>query len=1064
MTELSRKLTYFLLLLAAFATTTHLTAAEAELWQQFKQAKLAATEPTLPDFSYAGYDYSETPIPDTSGWTIFNVTTYGAIADDTGYDDAAIQATIDAAELAGGGIVFFPPGQFIVSPNNTVGENIFINASNIVLQGSGSGIGGTEIFMDEMKVNNGRYMFEVVPSSVSETTLTTVVSAADRESYIIEVADASGLSVGQKIILRCDSVSYATEYFAPQTIDPAWTRLLDSTRGFNMRELHTIESVSGNFVTLREPLHLPMIMTVDPLDPIVINVRSYNMITNVGVEDILFKGNWDSYPEVFDHHKDDIHDYAWDALRFDNVENGWLRNCEFKDWNQCVYFDGCAAFTVDNVQFTGKKGHTSIHTRRSYGILIKDCVDTAGHHHGCGVGYWGCGTVYLRHQMTSDQRMDSHSGSPYATLFDSVTGGKFDGNGGPHENYPHHGKYFVAWNFTHDGSQNNYNFWSSARNGHTFAMPIFAGLQGDTLTMTAGTFEANESPGVAVEPASLFEAQLQFRLGPTVEALPTTAITSSGATLNADLISTGEAATVAGFYWGTTDGGTDTGAWTNFVDFGASTAGALVTTLSSLNPSQTYHYRAWSSNSYFDGWASESGSFTTPPATASGSGSILNPDNFVAIEETITSLTTVLTFDTDTLQVTGGVTGTGHLGVNDDGSLVAVFPFLGVDLTMPPIITGSRPIVIMSKADLRIDTDINVDGSKGGHLIHGVGVSGGGDGGDANRVDDTTSGNPVDGQGPGASLGNISGNDDNAPGGAGFGGAGGAGTGAGGTTYGDEQLSSLLAGSGAGGSRSKGGGAGGGAIGLVAAGTLEITGTANIDAQGGIGTGSSSQLTSAGGSGGAILLRGKSVLLNGNLNAGGGNGGNASGAQLNGGAGGGGRIAIFYHTSLDTTGSSLDVDGGLPVGTNLTGQPGAVGTIYMGLDDDGLADQWLTSETGTPNPTLADWLIDYDGDGLSARLEYGLGGSTSTADATLLPEINSNGLGGYDFTFNRRQTGIDSADYITETLTELKLDDWVLLNPLTTDIAAHPTLSGFDRVTLSLPTGETKRFIRLRLR
>ncbi|MGJ8652310.1 MAG: DUF4955 domain-containing protein [Opitutaceae bacterium] len=1053
---MSRTFTYCLLFVAPFAASTNLDAAESALWQQFKQAKLAATEPTLPDFSYAGYDYSESPIPDTSGWTVFNVTTYGAVADDGGYDDAAIQATIDAAELAGGGIVFFPPGKFMVSPNETVGENIFINASNIVLQGSGSGVGGTEIFMDKKKVENGRYMFEVIPTSTGESTITTVVSAAPRESFTIEVASSTGLSVGQKIILRTDSVDYATAYFAPQVIDAAWTRIGSET-GFSMRELHTIESIAGNLVTLREPLHLPMIITADP-----IYVRSYNMINNVGVEDILFKGNWDSYPEAFDHHKDDIHDYAWDAIRFDNVENGWMRNCEFKDWNQCVYFDGCAAFTVDNVQFTGKKGHASIHTRRSYGMLIKDCVDTAGHHHGPGIGYWGCGTVYLRHQMIADQRIDSHSGSPYATLMDSVTGGKFDGNGGPHESYPHHAKHFVAWNFTHNGSQSNYDFWSSARNGHTFAMPIFAGLQGDTLTMTAGTFEANESPGTAVEPASLFEAQLKFRLGPTVDALPTTSISSDGATLNADLVSTGSAATVAGFYWGTSDGGTDSGAWANFEDLGASTAGAMMATLSNLPAGQTYWYRAWASNSYYVCWSGESGSFTTSGSTFDGS--ILNPDNFAAIEESITSATTALTFDTDTLQVTGGVTGTGQIGINDDGSLVAVFPFLDVDLTTAPTIAGSRPIVIMSKADLRVDTDINVDGAKGAHTVHGVGISGGGDGGDANRVDDVTPGNPVDGQGPGASLGNISGLDDNTPGGGGFGGAGGDGTGAGGSTYGDQFLSSLIGGSGAGGSRNKGGGAGGGAIGLVAADTLEITSIANIDAKGGLGTGSSTQLTSGGGSGGAILLRGKQVILNGNLDADGGKGGNASGGQENGGGGGGGRIAVFYHTSLDTTGSSLSVNGGLPVGTNPTGQPGAVGTIYIGLDDDGLADQWLTSETGTPNPTLADWLIDYDGDGLSARLEYGLGGSTSTSDQALLPTINPDGSGGYDFIFNRRQTGIDFADYIAETLTDLELDDWVLLNPLATDITAHPTLSGFDRVTLALPNGETKRFIRLRFR
>lgn len=481
-------------------------AVESALWQEFVASKPAGIVPTLPDFSYAGYDYSESPIPDTSGWTVFDVTLYGAVADDGLYDDAAIQAAIDAAELAGGGIVFFPPGRFMISPNEIVGENIFINGSNILLKGSGSGVGGTEIFADKMKVQNGRYIFEVTPTSVSESDITTVVSNASRESYTIEVADASNLSPGQRIILRQDSVAFAHEYYSPQVIDPTWTRLL-STQGFQLRELHTVESINGNTVRFREPLHISLDISSDP-----IRVRTYNTINNVGVEDILFKGNWDSYPETFVHHLDDIHDYAWNAIRFDNVENGWIRNSEFRDWNQNIYIDGCAAMTLENIVLSGKKGHSSIHTRRSYGILIKDSQDTAGHHHGPGIGYWGTGTVYLRYQMASDQRMDSHSGSPYATLFDNVTNGHFDGNGGPHESYPHHGKYFVAWNFVVDGGPSTYDFWPSSRNGHTFAMPYFIGLQGDSVSMAAGTFAANELENQVAEPVSLFEAQLALRM------------------------------------------------------------------------------------------------------------------------------------------------------------------------------------------------------------------------------------------------------------------------------------------------------------------------------------------------------------------------------------------------------------------------------------------------------------------------------------------------------------------------------------------------------------------------
>lgn len=498
---------YLLLATLMVSFTPRLWAAEAPLWQQFKSARLTGSEPTLPDFSYAGYDYSESGIPDLSGWTIFNVTNYGAVANDGNYDDAAIQATIDAAEAAGGGVVLFPPGRFMVSPNQTVGENIFINESNIVLKGQGSQAGGTEIFMDKMKVQNGRHILEIAPNSMSERTVARVVKDALRETFEITVDNASVLSVGQRILLRTDSVEFAENYYAPQIMSSAWTRLR-STQGFSLRELHTIAEINNNVIRLREPLHISL--TLNDSDPIY--VRTYNMIENVGIEDILFKGNWNSYPENFSHHKNTIHDYAWNAIRIDNLTNGWIRNVEFKDWNQGIYIDGGSAITIENISFTGKKGHTSIHTRRSYGVLVKDSQDFTGHHHGPGLGYSAVGTVYLRYDMHPQQRMDSHSGSPYTTLFDNVSNGQFDGNGGPHENYPHHGKYFVAWNFLLQGGPNNYNFWPSNRNGHTFAMPFFIGLHGKSITMTNGTFSANELPGATVEPASLFQAQLNLRL------------------------------------------------------------------------------------------------------------------------------------------------------------------------------------------------------------------------------------------------------------------------------------------------------------------------------------------------------------------------------------------------------------------------------------------------------------------------------------------------------------------------------------------------------------------------
>lgn len=64
---------------------------------------------------------------------VYNVKDYGAVGDGTTDDQTAIQNAIDAAETAGGGIVYFPEGTYIVSGTPQVTGN------NIIITGTGSG-------------------------------------------------------------------------------------------------------------------------------------------------------------------------------------------------------------------------------------------------------------------------------------------------------------------------------------------------------------------------------------------------------------------------------------------------------------------------------------------------------------------------------------------------------------------------------------------------------------------------------------------------------------------------------------------------------------------------------------------------------------------------------------------------------------------------------------------------------------------------------------------------------------------------------------------------------------
>ncbi|MBC9798205.1 DUF4955 domain-containing protein [Sinomicrobium weinanense] len=480
----------------------------APLWEDYVKAKQEGKTTYLPDFSFAGYRFSEEEIPDVSGWKHFNVTDYGAVPDDEGYDDEAIQKAVNAAEANyGGGVVYFPPGRYKIAPDRDRNKGIRISKSNIVLKGSGVGAGGTEIFQDSMRI--GKRQFHFRPDLREEAKLTVITGNVPRETFWVQVADASVLKKGQNVVIRHQSEQFTRMYFDSLKLVPEWTRLFGEKGGMNIAEIHTIEKIEGNRVRFKNPLHFDL-KTIPGTD---FELYSHTSIKQCGIEDILFSGNWNSYPEEFKHHKDGIHDSGWCAVSMEYVEDSWVRNCIFRDINEGIFMRAAYKTTVQNVTFSGKKGHSTVHARGGYGVLIKHCNFNAGTHHGPGTGYGGVGTVVTQCSMQTDQNIDSHSGQPYATLFDDVQGGIFKNIGGPHPGFPHHGKYLVFWNFRHSSTFDfHYKFWNTEkRKNHTFARPVFVGFRADRKIIIEDE-GLNQLPGKTVSPVSLFEAQLNFRL------------------------------------------------------------------------------------------------------------------------------------------------------------------------------------------------------------------------------------------------------------------------------------------------------------------------------------------------------------------------------------------------------------------------------------------------------------------------------------------------------------------------------------------------------------------------
>ena len=102
--------------------------------------KTIRKENYLPDFSYAGYHFGESKIPNLNG-KIVKATDFGVIANDELDDSKAILKAIkEASALSGNVILELPAGKLILS------DILYIERSNFIIRGAGSGTDGTEIF------------------------------------------------------------------------------------------------------------------------------------------------------------------------------------------------------------------------------------------------------------------------------------------------------------------------------------------------------------------------------------------------------------------------------------------------------------------------------------------------------------------------------------------------------------------------------------------------------------------------------------------------------------------------------------------------------------------------------------------------------------------------------------------------------------------------------------------------------------------------------------------------------------------------------------------------------
>ncbi|MEC5166562.1 hypothetical protein RCH18_002303 [Flavobacterium sp. PL11] len=492
---------------------------EAAIWKKFTGEITDPKIPTLFDYSYAGYKLGSEGIPDQfANLKTFNIVDFGAIPNDAISDQVAIQSAIDAAEKNKGGIVYFPKGEFLVNVKPDKTNPIVIKSSNIILKGSGMGKNGTVVNMvdhmlqrtpdeAEWKVS---YMFTFI-SPKGENAKTAIAKSVNEGDFTIEVADGSLFKNTKYVQLEMPyNLIAAKEALKGKEPRPHWERLLE--KGVMYIENHEIKSISGNTITLQ--------------DPVINTIKTeYNWIAkpfypleNVGVEDIFFKANFN---DAFVHHKDFLHDNAWSMISMQRVANSWVRRCKFSNMTGAVSLSNSYASSILMLLIEGNAGHKLTNVAESSRILTGLITDntTSGQFHGAAMSHRTSGSVIWR-VKTPKQGWDSHAEIPKNNLVDRYEASKMTNHGGFHGNEPHHLEGLTLWNYKRVGTPElNYDFWKlSGRGmywGFSVVNPIIVGLHGSNTTFNEVNLGYLESLGKAVLPESLYEAQLKFRLKKT---------------------------------------------------------------------------------------------------------------------------------------------------------------------------------------------------------------------------------------------------------------------------------------------------------------------------------------------------------------------------------------------------------------------------------------------------------------------------------------------------------------------------------------------------------------------
>ncbi len=490
----------------------------------------------LQDYSYAGYHRGMRALGDglgpggVDGLARFDVTDFGAVpaatASATVDASAAFQDAIDAADAAGGGLVFVPAGVYRID------RWLEITSSRIVLRGEGPAASRLWFTRLSQLDDNAHIRFVGSETVTDEVPL---VSAVDRFDDTLEVADATAFEVGEDVIIG-EVLDEAL--LAELGMTTLWASELGDWQPLYRRTIIGVDrTVDPHRIRVDVPLRAPLSLA---------HQASVRRVTGglreVGIEH-LGVANASAWSEAWSSR--DVF-----AIAFIGVSDGWAR--DVTSWaspgaplagpgsgahlvsggvlvaaSKRVTIAECTFESPQNRRF----GEGNVfEVRRSSEVLTRDCVGRdGGINFNVGPGLGTSGSVWLRVQSSGSAAMPLGPGNTQmvqannelhglatANLFDGCT---FD-DGIDAVNRP-------ALQYGSGHAARETAFWNVGGDelvSLQFGLGYVIGSVGSTDVRTNPLLSGGDgtAPEDLVEgrgqgdllvPASLYEDQLQRRLG-----------------------------------------------------------------------------------------------------------------------------------------------------------------------------------------------------------------------------------------------------------------------------------------------------------------------------------------------------------------------------------------------------------------------------------------------------------------------------------------------------------------------------------------------------------------------